>query len=284
MEGYLMEPKDLHQVAKVILKAPVRGGTMRQSLEYELHYGKSVVTVRPQLDADSPILELNVSARWFEAGDKEGSPRLSFRADLPNTPAYWLTDSQIGVEKREASTTRDYCGRNFFYTDGGLTLLTDSKYGYRGYENRTEVTLLRSSRHPDPLPEIGDRVFRIGNVDACEDAVELKALGMRVAPRALPYASNRAHRGTLPLEGTFLKVSGAIVTAIKVAEDKNGTILRLIAVQPEGCVAEVTVPGLKAARIVDLAEQTVSECAVVDGKVRLSMGTNQTAALRLITR
>ena len=41
---------------------------------------------------------------------------------------------------------------------------------------------------------------------------------------------------------------------------------------------------LKAARIVDLAEQTVSECAVVDGKVRLSMGTNQTAALRLITR
>ena len=63
-----------------------------------------------------------------------------------------------------------------------------------------------------------------------------------------------------------------------------GGILRLIAVQPEGCVAEVTVPGLKAARIVDLAEQTVSECAVVDGKVRLSMGTNQTAALRLITR
>ena len=284
MEGYLMEPRDLHQEAKVILKAPVTGGSMRQSLEYELHYGKSVVTVRPQLDADSPILELHVAARWFEAGDKEGAPRLSFRAELPDTPAYWLTDSQIGVEKREASTTRDYCGRNFFCAAGGMTLLTDSKYGYRCYDNRSEVTLLRSSRHPDPLPEIGDRVFRIGIVDACEDAVELKKLGMRFAHRDLPYASNRAHKGSLPLEDSFLKVSCAIVTAVKVAEDKNGTILRLICVQPEGCVAEVSIPGLKEAWTVDLAEQKIGDCAITDGKARLSMGHDQTVSLRLITK
>ena len=284
MEGYLMEPKDLHQVAKVILKSPVKGGAIRQSLEYELHYNSSVITVRPQLDADSPILELNVSARWQEIGDKEGAPRLSFRAELPGTPDYWLTDSQIGLEKREASTTRDYCGRNFFCAAGGMTLLTDSKYGYRCYDNRSEVTLLRSSRHPDPLPEFGDRVFRIGLVDACEDAVELKKLGQRFAHRDLPYASNRAHKGTLPLEGRFLEVTGAIVTAVKVAEDKNGTILRLIAVQPDGCVAEVAMPGLKAAQIVDLAEQKVSECAVADGKVSLPMGHDQTITLRLITK
>ena len=284
MEGYLMEPKDLHREAKVILKKPVTGGSMRQSLEYELHYNDSVVTVRPQLDKDSPVLELIVSANWKEIGDKEGAPRLSFRAELPETPAYWLTDSQIGLEKREASTTRDYCGRNFFCAEGGMTLLTDTKYGYRCYDNRSEVTLLRSSRHPDPLPEFGERMFRIGLVDACEDAVELKKLGMRFAHRDLPYASNRAHKGTLPLEGTFLQVTGAIATAIKVAEDKNGTILRLIAVQKDGCVAEVSMPGLQAAQIVDLAEQKVSDCAVADGKVCLTMGHDQTVTLRLITK
>ena len=283
-EGILMDPKDLHTAAKVLLKSPVRGSALRKSLEYELHYNDSVVTVQPQLDAGSPILELNVSARWREVADREGTPRLSFRADLPNTPDYWLSDSQIGVEKREPDTTRDYCSRNFFHAQGGMTLLSDTKYGYRGCEQRMEVTLLRSSSRPDPFPEVGDRMFRIGLVEAAEDAVELKRLGQRFAHRDLPYASNRAHKGYLPLESSFLQVSGAIVTAIKVAEDKNGTILRLIAVRDECCEAQVSMPGLKAAQVVDLAEQAVGECTVTDGKVCVPMGANQTVALRLITK
>ena len=284
MEGLLMDPKDLHTAAKVLLKSPVRGNALRKSLEYELHYNDSVVTVTPQLDAGSAILELNVSARWREVADREGTPRLSFRADLPYAPEYWLSDSQIGVEKREADETRDYCSRNFFYADGGMTLLSDTKYGYRGHDQRMEVTLLRSSSRPDPFPEVGDRMFRIGLAESSGDAVELKALGQRFAHRDLPYASNRAHKGTLPLEGSFLQVSDAIVTAIKVAEDKNGTILRLISVKDEAVQAEVSVPGLKAAWIVDLAEQPVAECAVVDGKVTLPIGHDQTVALRLITK
>ena len=284
MEGLLMEPRDLHTAAKVLLKSPVRGNALRKSLEYELHYNDSVVTVTPQLDAGSPILELNVSARWREVADKEGTPRLSFRADLPYAPEYWLSDSQIGVEKRTADETRDYCGRNFFYADGGMTLLSDTKYGYRGHDQRMEVTLLRSSSGPDPFPEVGDRMFRIGLVEAGGDAKELKELGQRFAHRDLPYASNRAHKGSLPLEGNFLQVSGAIVTAIKVAEDKNGTIVRLIAVQNEGCEAQVAMPGLKAAQIVDLAERPVADCAVTDGKVCVTMGHDQTIALRLVTK
>ena len=284
MEGLLMDPKDLHQTAKVLLKSPVRGNALRKSLEYELHYNDSVVTVTPQLDADSPVLELNVTARWREVADREGTPRLSFRADLPYTPEYWLSDSQIGMEKRTADETRDYCGRNFFYADGGMTLLSDTKYGYRGHDHQMEVTLLRSSSRPDPFPEVGDRAFRIGLAEASGDAAELKELGWRFAHRDLPYASNRAHKGTLPLEGNFLQVVGAIVTAVKVAEDKNGTIVRLIAVQSEGCLAEVSMPGLKAAQFVDLAEQTVADCDVVDGKIIVPMGHDQTVALRLITK
>ena len=112
----------------------------------------------------------------------------------------------------------------------------------------------------------------------------MKALGQRFAHRDLPYASNRAHKGTLPLEGSFLQVSGAIVTAIKVAEDKNGTILRLISVKDETVQAEVSVPGLKEAWIVDLAERPVAQCTVADGKVTLPIGHDQTVALRLVTK
>jgi alpha-mannosidase len=165
----------------------------------------------------------------------------------------------------------------------GLALLTDTKYGYRGYDDRMEVTLLRSSSRPDPLPEVGERVFRFGLAETAGETVELKKLGWRFSHRDLPYASNRAHKGTLPLDGSLMKVENALVTAVKVAEDKNGLILRLVSAKSWDCVAEVSVPGLKAALLVDLAEQTIGECSVVDGKVSLPMGAEQTKSLRLIT-
>ena len=286
LEGTLMEPKDLHKEGTILLKAPVRGGAMRKTLEYEIQYNDSVVTVRPRLDAGSPILEFDVNAKWMEVGGDKGSPRLSFRVDLPTAPKYWLTDSQIGVVERPAEALHDCCGRDFFFAEGGetgLALLTDTKYGYRGYDDRMEVTLLRSSSRPDPLPEVGERVFRFGLAETAGETVELKKLGWRFSHRDLPYASNRAHKGTLPLDGSLMKVENALVTAVKVAEDKNGLILRLVSAKSWDCVAEVSVPGLKAALLVDLAEQTISECSVVDGKVSLPMGAEQTKSLRLIT-
>jgi alpha-mannosidase len=126
-------------------------------------------------------------------------------------------------------------------------------------------------------------VFRFGLAETAGETVELKKLGWRFSHRDLPYASNRAHKGTLPLDGSLMKVENALVTAVKVAEDKNGLILRLVSAKSWDCVAEVSVPGLKAALLVDLAEQTISECSVVDGKVSLPMGAEQTRTLRLIT-
>ena len=49
-------------------------------------------------------------------------------------------------------------------------------------------------------------------------------------------------------------------------------------------MAEVSIPGLKEAWTVDLAEQKIGDCAITDGKVRLSMGHDQTVSLRLITK
>lgn len=283
VEGNLMEETDLHKAGKVLLKAPVGGNALRQQLEYDLCYGENILHVKAKLDADSPILELEVMADWRMAADSNGSPRLSFRTGLAAQPECFLSDSQIGVVKREGLSEHDRCSRNFFHALGsGLTVMTDSKYGHRGYDSRMEVTLLRCSRNPDPYPEIGHRFFRIGLAVTGSETAELKQIGSRFAHRDLAYASNRAHKGTLPLSGTFVKAENAAVTAVKVAEDRNGMILRLTSLHEEEKTVTVSMPGMTAAYLTDLAEQNGKEIPVSDSKAELVLGGNSVATLRVL--
>ncbi len=282
VEGVHMEEADLHQSGKVLPKSPVQKSTLRQTLEYEIHHKQSVLRVKAQLDADSPILELNVTADWREAADQEGSPKLSFRTGLADTPEFFLSDSQIGMVRREPQSIHDCCSRNFFHGKGSLTLLTDSKYGYRGYENRMEVSLLRCSSRPDPYPEIGQRCFRIG-LALCDGSLpQLKALGSQFAHRDLPYASNRSHKGRLPLEDTFLHVENAIVSAVKLAEDRKGLIVRLASIHEEERTVTVSVPSLSTAWLTDLAEQNLRAVAVAKETLTLPLKADSVETLRLI--
>ena len=280
VEGVHMEPKDLHQVGHALLKSHVSKNPLRQQFEYEIRYNDSSLLVRVSLDAGSPVLELDVTANWREAANQMGTPKLSFRANLPKAPEYFLSDSQLGVETREPQPMHDRCGRNFFFAPTGLALLSDCKYGYRGYDDRMEVSLLRASSRPDPLPEVGERRFRIGLAPASGDCTGLKALGESFAIRDLPYISARAHKGNLPLEDRLLKVENAIVTAVKIPEDKNGMILRIVSAQ-ESCTASVSVPGLKAACLTDFAEQHLSDLTIEDETVYLYLAKRQSATLRL---
>ena len=282
IEGTHMEETDLHKAGTVLLKSPVSSTALRQQLEYEIRYKENVLKVKAKLDSGSPILEMEVFADWRMAADEAGSPKLSFRFPLTWTPEYFLSDSQIGTLKRTPMPDHDRCSRNFFHAEGGMTIMTDTKYGHRGYLNRLEVSLLRCSRNPDPYPEIGHRFFRIGLAPSSSETAELKALGSRFAHRDLAYASNRAHKGTLPLADTFVKAEGSAGTAVKLAEDRNGLILRLTSIHPETRQVPVTLAGLTRACYCDLAEQNQEEIPVVNGTATVTLAHDQVKSVRLI--
>ena len=149
-----------------------------------------------------------------------------------------IVEDTPGVTRDRIYGETDWCGRSFTFAPGegtGLALLTDSKYGYRGYDRYLEVSLLRCSSRPDPYPELGELGFRLGLAEAADDPMALKALGSRFANRDLPYASNQAHGGTLPLAGSFLKLSGpAVVSGVKVpvAETESATSMPSIMILP----------------------------------------------------
>ncbi len=284
VEGILMEPKDLHRQGTVVLKKEVESNALRSSFEYDIRWGRSVISVRAFLDRGSKVVELDTQCRWLETAEENGTPRLSFRMDLSWKPEKFCSDIQIGLLDREPEPLHDRVSRDFFYAPGaeeGAVLLTDSKYGYRGYGCKLETALIRASAGPDPLPETGMRSFRIG-ISSAENSVRaLKELGSRFANPQLPYVSNRAHKGTLPLSGQFLKVDGpAAVTALKIAEDGCGWIVRLASLGEAGTV-RVFAPDIRSARLVDFAEQDLGSCSVSDGTAVLELGAEQTATLRL---
>jgi len=267
-EGIHMEPKDLHRCGTVRLKTEVKTGLLRQTMEYTIDYQGSQLNVLARLDKNSPILELDVTAKWMHKADETGSPKLCFRLDLKDTPNAFLSDSQIGIQIRKPEPLHDWCSRNFYHeTKGGMTILTDTKYGYRGYDQKLEVSLLRSSSRPDPLPEIGERVFRIGIAQSATEAMALKKLASRFAHRDLPYVSNRSHKGHLPPENRLLNVTGpCVVSALKSAENGTGWVLRLAAQGgPEEVRIQCTQPF--SAEQIDLAEQRICTYPVRNGTI-----------------
>lgn len=283
VEGVHMEPQDLHRAGHVLLKSPIRKSPLRQQIEYEIRCNDSSLLVVATLDAGSPVLELDVTANWREIATDLGSPKLSFRAQLPQVPDHFLSDSQIGALRRDPEPMHDVCGRTFFFApmaQGGIALLSDCKYGYRGYGDRMEVSLLRSSARPDPLPEFGERKFRIGLSPAAGGCAELKALGECFAIRDLPYISSRAHKGTLPLEDRIARADNAVVTALKVPEDKLGLILRLTPLNDSPVT--VTMAGLKEAWLCDLTEQNLSPLTVEADTLTFTPGTHKVVTLRLL--
>lgn len=284
VEGVHMDPRDLHRTGRAELTQAALTDPLRRSLSYTLGFGSSSLQVRAVLDAESPILELEVTARLMELADKAGSPKLSFRAELCWTPEGFLSDGQTGPMNRAPEPMHDWCSRDFYLAcreaEPGLALVTDSKYGFRGYENRVETSLLRASSRPDPCPELGDRQFRLG-LALCPDPETAKRLGSRFAHRDLPYVSNFAHSGKLPLTGTFLEVSpGALATFVKPAEDGNGWILRLVG--KETGPVTVHAPGLCRARRTNLTEYPLEELPVENQVLTLTLTPGEIATVQLL--
>ena len=289
VEGVHKTPCDLHKEAEVTLKEVNLNAPLRKSLRYEMKYGRSKLEVTAKLTDDSPVLEFSVRCDWMEVSTPDEVPVLSFAASLSYHAAAYRSDIQIGLLERRPEAMHDSCSRNFYYAPdaagkkAGLLLLTDSKYGYRGYNDTLQVTLLRSSSNPDPYPELGVRRFRIGLSCEQDNPFALKAAGDAFVNCDLPYASNTAHPGSLPLADRFLHVAGdAMVTAVKIAEQKNGIIVRIAAVYTDREVpVTISMKGLHQASLVDLAEQPHGECAVTDEAVSLVLKAGQTISLLL---
>jgi alpha-mannosidase len=211
--------------------SPVEGGLVRRfGFEAEVKASRLKVTV--SLGRDARRLEYSVLCDWREFGAREkGIPQLSFRLPLGYACGSFLYDNAFGVIERPALPRQDVPALRFAYApkeDGqaGLLLSSDSKYGFRCGDGAMALTLIRSSYEPDPAPEIYTHAFTV-NVGVVEAAPErlLEAAALQNHPAFAMACGSQA--GELPPSGSFLRVEGAAVSSVKMAEGGGAAVVRL---------------------------------------------------------
>lgn len=241
--GRYMKVINLNETENVkITDSHIDRNALRQWISYTLEFKESKLDVTVFLDKNSTKLNYKVECDWQEKPVKgKYVPQLNFHVPLNYKCKAYKYDIPFGtIERPEID---DDVPANSWMAgipaqgDNIVMLVTDTKYGFRGYEDSLAVDLLRSSYDPDPYPELGIHKFGfaidvISNPDnrnlddSNPDNKEL--INKKIIESAynynhpVRYISGTVHAGSEPLEKSFMSVvSGSIaISAVKMPEAK----------------------------------------------------------------
>jgi len=200
---------------------------------------RSKATISVTLDEGSSFLQFNAMIDFHEIGVKDKFvPLLAFKVPFAYESDTCRYDVPFGTLERKP-VDFDVPASSFAVPvarDGGssLMLISDSKYGFRYTDSSISMSLIRASYHPDPYPEYGIHRIRIG-VGIMTDTrnTELyRQASSFVHPISYCTANLHERGGELPLDGCFFRTEGNIkITAVKTAEDGQGTVIRFFNAQ-----------------------------------------------------
>ncbi len=224
-------------VEKTSFKA-VRGA-LRTGFVWTARLRNSELTTAVYLDKGSDRINIDCQCNWLETGRPGGYvPQLNivFPLALEGTVRHF--EVPFGAIRRDARNM-DLPALRWADISGivkgtgsqaGLTVMTDSKYGYRAGDDSLAVSLIRSSYDPDPFPELGEHRFSLAlrpHYGPCDKAAAFRQAIAFEQPLIVSQAT--AGGGTMPSEGSFLEVmnDNLVLSALKRQEDGDGIVVRL---------------------------------------------------------
>lgn len=293
--GRYMKVESVHRDVSI-----TRGtwGEVRQSLQYELAFGRSRLKVTVSLDRDSARLVYDAECDWQEVGNaSSGIPQLNFLWPVAYRSEAYRYDVPFGVIERPA-LAHDMPANRFAHAvpagaeQSSILLATSNKHGFRGTDDSLAVSLIRSSFDPDPYPEQGNHhrfALALCVVEPGDNGGKLiEAAGRLQHPPTV--LSGTAHAGTRSLDGSFLKlVSGsAAVSAVKMPEEREDSQHWIVRVyESEGRRADVKLAlsrQVSHASWVDAHERVMSDSSpitVEDREVSFDLPPYSVRTLRL---
>lgn len=241
---------------------------------YEMKFSVSSLKVKVSLKKNSRVLEYDIIADWSEvAVKKEQIPQLNFAVPVSYKAENAVYDIAYGEIERKP-IAHDVPALSFVNipdSEGnGVGIVTDTKYGYRFWENCGSVTLIRSAYEPDPYSDRGIHNIRIGITVGKSEDMKRKADCFN---HPLPFTPATCHTGILPLEKSVLKVEGDVrVSCVKISENGKGTAVRLYDVTGKAQNVKLSVVnGANKAYITDSNENVISEANVKDGVAEVAV-------------
>ncbi len=217
---------------EVLAAGPVIG-----SVRIKKKFNRSVIIQDISLYRKISRIDIETYIDWKE-NSKPDSPdpmlKASYTPLLKKTKAYF--EIPFGSIERVADG-REFPALNWIDIsdeDYGLSILSDTKYGFDVKGNTVRITLIRNSNEPDPDPDIGEQRFIYSLYPHKGDwkTSNTPRKGLELNHRLISsYINNSKENITSPLpsEKTYVSVdkTNVIISCFKKAEKDDDLIVRL---------------------------------------------------------
>jgi alpha-mannosidase len=256
------QPADSHEV--------VTATRLRAEISFERPLGEaSRVRQVVRLDASSERLEFHTEVDWHESHQllKVCFP-LAVRArnatyetpfGFTERPTHYSTSFDRARYEVPGHRFADLSEHGF-----GVALLSESKYGWSCHGGDLRLTLLRSTKSPDPEADMGRHEFSYALLPHADGWREANVLGHAFAFNATLRLTEWPHG-----ESSFADADGGLVLdTIKRAEDSEAVVLRLY--EPYGARGTARVrldQPFTSARRANLLEDDGEELEVERGEI-----------------
>jgi alpha-mannosidase len=274
--GYTGEQWEVTETANVR-----RGADASEArLGFTRRWGRSSLAQTLVLGRESPFLEVRNDADWHETHKllKVGFA-LDVRADSATFAIPYGTIGRSGTPRTQAERAKyEVPGQRWADVSDsafGVTLVTDSKYGWDYHANVLRLSLLRSPVWPDSIADRGHHAFRFA---VAPHAGDWRAAGtLRYASEfttPLLAAAEPAHPGALGRTASFASVDvpGVELSWVKRAEDSDAVVLRLVEWHGRAETATVTLRApIRSARRANLLEDPGETIPVAGRTFRLAL-------------
>ncbi|MDX1933824.1 MAG: glycoside hydrolase family 38 C-terminal domain-containing protein [Capsulimonadales bacterium] len=265
---------------------------------------RSTVRLSTLVHGLEPRVDVTAEIDWREIGDSgSGIPGLAvdFAYDLTDAPAVRY-ETPFGSVLRFGPDAQEVPSLRYAHLSGevlgeessvpcGITLLQDCKYGHTvGPGNNLRLRMIRSSFDPDHAPEVCRQRVRYSLFfhEGEADPATLTRLGAAWNHPLIVFPAD-LQTGSGSPSASFARVEPAnvVLSALKPAEEGDGTVLRLVEYGGEDTEATVLladslVGGKATAEIVDLMERPTGATATLTGnRLSVSVPANSFVTVRL---
>jgi len=274
---YKEKSRDIDCIEKLEL---VENGPLRASVKLVRTFGKSRIEQQIILRAGSARIDFPTQVEWQET---QKFLKVAFPVTIRAMNATY--EIQYGHLERPTHTNTSWdmarfevCAQKWVDLSEpgyGVALLNDCKYGHDIQGNVIRLSLLRATTSPDPIADHGAHQFTYALLPHTGDLREGRVIEEAYALNVpLLVRDVKPGTGPLPSSSSFFQLDrpGAVIEAIKVAEDGGALIVRLYEAEgARGRFKLTTTLPLRKACFTDLLENDGKTLPDKDGAVSFDL-------------